>query len=183
MICHLFAELVTFPEDFSHGLDNVIRVAVGLCEYQRLGYLVATRKDLRQAIAEGLDDGTNLVRVDDILVKLLGGIGLVFVLALPAFLARQALSLFYHLIGRWMIQTPHLSLPNILAGEKIVPEFMPYYTSTRPIAEAALDLLADDAKREAMCGALDKLVEPLREGSASIRTAELLLELIRRHQH
>jgi len=34
--------------------------------------------------------------------------------------------------GRHLITTPHLSLVNILAGRRVVPEFMPYYDSTDP---------------------------------------------------
>ena len=48
----------------------------------------------------------------------------------------------YKLIGRWLITLKHLSLINILAGEELVPEFMPYYDSTVPIAQCAVDLLS-----------------------------------------
>ena len=43
----------------------------------------------------------------------------------PMVVMYNASRLFYQLIGRWMIHTRHLSLPNILAGREIVPEFMP----------------------------------------------------------
>lgn len=101
----------------------------------------------------------------------------------PMIVMYNASRLFYHLVGRWMIRTPFLSLPNILAGREIVPEFMPYYRSTVPITEAAMELLADESKRRAMSEVLNTLVEPLRAGSASARTAEILLELARRHGH
>ncbi len=101
----------------------------------------------------------------------------------PMIVMYNASRLFYHLFARWMLHTPYLSLPNILAGREIVPEFMPYYRSTGPIAEAAIGLLADDSKRRAMTEALKALVEPLWEGSASARAAELLLDLTRRHHH
>jgi len=101
----------------------------------------------------------------------------------PMIVMYNASRIFYHLIARWMIHTRYLSLPNILAGSQIVPEFMPYYRSTEPIAEAATSLLADESKRRAMSEALRALVEPLWEGRASARTAELLLELTRGHRH
>jgi lipid-A-disaccharide synthase len=90
---------------------------------------------------------------------------------------------FYHLIGRWMIHTPHLSLPNILAGRRIVPEFMPYYRSTRPIAECALDLLRSSELRDRMIRDLDEVTTPLRGGRASERTAAMLLDMVRAHSH
>ena len=101
----------------------------------------------------------------------------------PMIVMYNASRLFYHLIGRWMIRTPHLSLPNILAGRDIVPEFMPYYTSTEPIAQRALELLKSDAARQAMVKELSEIVAPLRDGQASKRTASLLLEMIDESRH
>jgi len=86
---------------------------------------------------------------------------------------------FYHAIGRWMIDSQYLSLPNILAGRGIVPEFMPYYTSTAPIADRAIELLQSDEARTNMVGELAKTVAPLRGTHAAQRTADLLLDMIR----
>jgi lipid-A-disaccharide synthase len=86
---------------------------------------------------------------------------------------------FYHAIGRWMIDSQYLSLPNILAGREIVPEFMPYYTSTSPIANRAIELLRSDEARTNMVGELAKTVAPLRGTHAAQRTADLLLDMIR----
>ena len=83
----------------------------------------------------------------------------------------------YQLIGRWLIQTPHLSLPNILAGRAIVPEFMPYYRSTTPIADRAVELLRSEPARSVMSQELAEVTEPLRSSRASERTAAMLLEL------
>lgn len=91
--------------------------------------------------------------------------------------------LFYNLVGRWLIKTPHLSLPNILARRRIVPEFMPYYKSIEPIAREAVRLLRSDAEREKMLQELSKIVEPLRPEGASRRTAALLLDMIERSRH
>ena len=64
----------------------------------------------------------------------------------PMIVMYNASRVFYHLFARWMIRTPFLSLPNILAGREIVPEFMPYYTSTAPIADKAIALLESDLR-------------------------------------
>jgi lipid-A-disaccharide synthase len=90
---------------------------------------------------------------------------------------------FYHLIGRWMISARHLSLPNILADREIVPEFMPYYRSTEPIADRAIELLGSEDARTRMVDDLRKVVAPLHDGNASKRTAELLLEMIDKSNH
>ena len=82
-----------------------------------------------------------------------------------------------------MIHTRYLSLPNILAGREIVPEFMPYYSSTEPIAERAIELLESEEARDRMIEDLSAVVAPMRETHASDRTADLLLDLIRRSGH
>ncbi len=84
----------------------------------------------------------------------------------------------YRLVGRFLIQTPHLSLVNILAGRAIVPEFMPYYTSTAPIAAEALDLLANTPRRERMKHDLAAVIASLGPSSAAQGAARLALELV-----
>jgi lipid-A-disaccharide synthase len=101
----------------------------------------------------------------------------------PMIVMYNASRVFYQAIGRWMIRTPYLSLPNILAGREVVPEFMPYYTSTRPIAERAIELLQSDEARQLMISELTEVVRPLRGGEASKRTAALLLDMIDRPRH
>lgn len=96
----------------------------------------------------------------------------------PMIVMYQSSRFFYHAIARWMIHTPFLSLPNILAGRAIVPEFMPYYTSTEPIAQCAIDLLKNESARERMQSELRAMAAPLVGASASQNAAKLLCELI-----
>ncbi len=98
--------------------------------------------------------------------------------AKPMIVMYNASRVFYHLVARWMISTEQLSLPNILAGRELVPEFMPYYTSTEPIARKAIELLQDAPAREKMCMELRALTDPLRHTRASETTAQWLLDLI-----
>ncbi len=95
----------------------------------------------------------------------------------PMIVMYNASPVFYHLVGRWMLHTKYLSLPNILAGKQIVPEFMPYYRSTEPIIQTAMSLLQHADERKEMSRALAEVVAPLRKGSAAKRTAELLLSI------
>lgn len=97
----------------------------------------------------------------------------------PMIVMYQSSRFLYHAIGRWMIDSQYLTLPNILAGREIVPEFMPYYTSTVPIADRAIALLRSEDVRRTMIENLANTVAPLRGTHAAHRTAELLLEMIR----
>lgn len=100
----------------------------------------------------------------------------------PMIVMYNASRLLYHAIGRWIVNTPHLSLPNILAGRTIVPEFMPYYRSAAPIAEHAIRLLQDTDARAAIAEALARAVRPIRIPGAAGRTAALLRRMIA-HPH
>ncbi len=101
----------------------------------------------------------------------------------PMIVMYNASRVFYHLVARWVLKTPYYALPNILAGREVVPEFMPYYTSTAPIAAAATSLLRNDARREAMSRELGEVVATLGERSASAETARLLLDIVDRRRH
>jgi lipid-A-disaccharide synthase len=85
----------------------------------------------------------------------------------------------YQLIGRWLIRTRYLSLVNVLAGRELVPEFMPYYRSTEPIAQAAIEMLLHPHRLERTATELKELIEPLAKPGASAAAAEVLLEILR----
>ncbi len=84
----------------------------------------------------------------------------------------------YRLVGRWFVWMPHLSLVNILAGRRVVPEFMPYYTSTDPIAAEALDLLGSEVRRNQMRLDLKAVIQSLGTDRAARQTAAMAMEMI-----
>ncbi len=87
----------------------------------------------------------------------------------------------YRLVGRHLITTPHLSLVNILAGRRIVPEFMPYYDSTEPIAAEALDILNNTTRRQTVKADLQAVVASLGTSRAAEQTARMAIEMIASH--
>ena len=68
----------------------------------------------------------------------------------------------WKLVGQFLVQSRHLSLVNILADRELVPEFMPFYGSSRPLARKVLELLENTNKRAAMAGELRDLTGPMR---------------------
>ncbi len=101
----------------------------------------------------------------------------------PMIVMYNASKIFYHLIARWLISTPYLSLPNILAGKEIVPEFMPYYRSTDPIAGKAIGLLQSEPQRREMIENLTSITQPFHQKNASENAAKMLLELAAKSGH
>ncbi len=84
----------------------------------------------------------------------------------------------YSAFGRFVVRTPHLSLVNILARARVVPEFMPFVHDTAPIAEVARQLLDDETWRRLMVRQLDEVIRPLEASNASARVCEILGELL-----
>lgn len=87
----------------------------------------------------------------------------------------------YGLVGRWLLRTPHLSLVNILAGRRLVPELMPWHGGSRQVIDMVLEVMDDlgwlfEARRQLL-----GLLEPLRlppGQTASGNAADLALKMI-----
>ncbi len=86
----------------------------------------------------------------------------------------------WHLVGRWLVRLPFLSLVNILAHQELVPEFMPYFASIEPIVQRTHGLLSTPARMSHISQALIKLVEPLTERRASNAVTEIVLTMLNR---
>lgn len=83
------------------------------------------------------------------------------------------------LIGRWVVKLPHLSLVNILADRRIVPEFMPEIRDLDDVAGVACELLRDEAWRRIMVEEINRVVSPLESSRASRNVCRILGELVR----
>ncbi len=83
----------------------------------------------------------------------------------------------YWLVAHWLIAIEHLSLVNILAGKRLVPEFMPYYTSPEPIAQEALVLLANEQLRQRVSAELAAIAKTLDRPGVAERVAGMALDL------
>ena len=69
------------------------------------------------------------------------------------------------------------TMPNILAGEEIFPEFIQSAATPENIAVAALKLLQDESRRQKIKSQLAKIVASLGEPGASRRAATVILSL------
>jgi lipid-A-disaccharide synthase len=96
----------------------------------------------------------------------------------PMAIMYQSSRLLWHIIGRWLIKTKYLSLVNILAGKELVPEFMPYFTSTDPIVGTIEELLQDTNRLVQISDELIRLTQPLMQGNASQKVAEIVIDML-----
>jgi lipid-A-disaccharide synthase len=92
--------------------------------------------------------------------------------------AGRLLALLSRLFGRFILQTPHLSLLNILAGARVVPEFMPFVRDLGQVAAVAGQLLTDATWRDLMVRQIDEVVRPLESSEASVNVCRLMGEML-----
>jgi lipid-A-disaccharide synthase len=96
----------------------------------------------------------------------------------PMIVMYQSNRLMWHLVGKWLIRTPFLSLPNIVAGRRLVPEYMPYFTSTQPIADEAIAYLSEPAKLKKASLEIIETVKPLAGGKAADKVAKMVMRMV-----
>ncbi|MHC5061805.1 MAG: lipid-A-disaccharide synthase [Planctomycetota bacterium] len=96
----------------------------------------------------------------------------------PMVIMYQSNKILWHLFGQWITRTRFLSLVNILARQEMVPEFMPYFTSTEPIFGKCIRLLASRNRLCKLSKQLAELAEPLARGCASDKVADIAIEMI-----
>ena len=82
-------------------------------------------------------------------------------------------------VGKRIVKVPSLTMPNILAGEPVFPEFIQDAATPENLARAALELLNDPARRQAIQTKLGKLVATLGEPGACRRAAEAIVSLLK----
>jgi lipid-A-disaccharide synthase len=80
-------------------------------------------------------------------------------------------------IGKMVVKIPHIGLPNIIAGRKIMPEILQYEINGDIIAKETLAFLTDDTVRRKALAALDEVREKLGQTGAVKRVAELILDV------
>ena len=78
--------------------------------------------------------------------------------------------------ARLVIRTPHLGMPNVLAGREIVPEFLQHEARPQAIARSVLQLMNDSATRDEMISEFDTIITKLGETGASAKAAQSILQ-------
>ncbi len=80
-------------------------------------------------------------------------------------------------VGKRLVKVDHFGLPNIVAGRRVVPEFLQEMASSQALAEEALRVLNNASYAEAMKEDLRTVQGELGDPGCSGRVAEMLLEL------
>lgn len=131
-------------------------------------------------IVSGEHDRAAAIRAADLCLAASGTVTLeVAYWGTPMIVMYQTPKWRYLLIGKWLIHTPYFSLPNILAGRQIVPEFMPYYDSTGPIIARAFEWLSNPNTLARVRGELQEMIKGVAKPNAARNAAVELMQLLK----
>jgi lipid-A-disaccharide synthase len=81
---------------------------------------------------------------------------------------------FSALIHRTLVHFPYVALPNVLAGEFIVPEFLQEEATPENLAQAVTNLLFDPVMRQRLEARFDKMAAELRRDASTAAAAAIL---------
>ncbi len=81
-------------------------------------------------------------------------------------------------IAKRIVTVKSLTMPNLLAGEDVYPEFVQHAATPENLAHAALALLQDPARRQQIKTKLAEIIATLGEPGAAKRAADAILSLL-----
>ena len=84
-----------------------------------------------------------------------------------------------YLIGRMLVDMPYIGLVNIVAGRKVVPEFVQHAMTVENVTRAVGRMLDDTAFAQSLRSALDVIKTNLGAPGASERVARGIMQLAR----
>jgi lipid-A-disaccharide synthase len=97
--------------------------------------------------------------------------------AKPMLIVYKSSPVFYNLVGRWLVSTPFFTLPNLIAGREIVPEFVPHFGDAEPIVQMASRLIEDETLLERQRSELRKVADAFAGKHAAESAAEAVMQL------
>jgi len=89
-------------------------------------------------------------------------------------------NLFNYLLYRPQIKIPYIGMANIVAGKKIIPEFIQFGARPKMIAKAIIGLLQNPPSANRMSQDLKAVKESLGQPGAAGRAAKLILDFLRK---
>jgi lipid-A-disaccharide synthase len=96
----------------------------------------------------------------------------------PFFLIYKT-SLLNYLLYRTQIKVPYIGMVNIVAGKKIIPEFIQFGASPKKIANSVLGTLKNPTELQSIKANLAKIKSSLGASGAASRAAKIILDFLK----
>jgi len=81
-------------------------------------------------------------------------------------------------LGRLLVKTPFIGLPNIVAGKRIIQELIQHDATPERLSAEILRILFDKTYAQQMQADLQQVKERVGQGGGSKKMAELALEML-----
>ncbi len=94
------------------------------------------------------------------------------------FLVLYKTSLWTYLLAKSLISIPNIALANVVAGKRIVPEFIQNRAVPNQISEEMYGILTDRERYKAIQNELKKVKQKLGEEGASKKAAEIVMQML-----
>ncbi len=94
------------------------------------------------------------------------------------FMIIYKMNLLNYLLYRPQVKIPYIGMVNIVAGKKIVPEFIQFNAQPEMISRAALELLQNPAQEKQMLDSLASVKTSLGSPDAAERSAKIILDFL-----
>ena len=99
-------------------------------------------------------------------------------LTVPMVITYKLAALTYWL-GRWLVNTPFIGLPNIILGKGFIKELIQHEATSENLAEEIERILTDKFYADQMRDNLKQVKQQLGQGGGSKNMAELVLEIMK----
>ncbi|MGR9052526.1 MAG: lipid-A-disaccharide synthase [Gammaproteobacteria bacterium] len=157
-----------------HGVRFILPQAHSIPDELLCRYLDNTRLTIQVVKNEVYD----VVQCCDAVMTTSGTATLeIALLGVPMVIVYKLAELTYRL-GKVLVKTPFIGLPNIIAGRRIVKELIQHEANADNIADEILSILNDSVYRNAMLSALGEVKERMGAGEGSKNMANLALEML-----
>lgn len=152
--------------------------AINAQREQEIRALVGDQPGLQVVVDDGGSGvGREVMAAADVLLMASGTATLEAMLIKRPMVVAYRLHWLTWLIARLLVRIPYVSLPNLLAGRPLVPEFLQYQATPANLAQAVLGWLQDPARVHDLQQQFRQLHEQLRR-DASITAAAAVAELL-----
>ncbi|AUJ58663.1 lipid-A-disaccharide synthase [Coxiella-like endosymbiont of Amblyomma americanum] len=125
-----------------------------------------------------VDNTYNVLSICDAAIAVSGTVTLEIALYQVPFVILYKVSPFTYWLSKQLIRVPFIGLPNLIAKEYIVPEFIQHQATPQAIADEICLLLKDYSYRKSFLDKLLSLRDRLGGSGASIKTAKLALKML-----
>jgi lipid-A-disaccharide synthase len=95
------------------------------------------------------------------------------------FVVIYKMNILNYLLYRPQVRVPYIGMVNIVAGKKIIPEFIQFGACPRKIAREALKILKTPSEIERIKNSLAQVKTSLGEKNATSRAAQIIVDFLK----